>query len=555
MPRNVEWRLVVDESGAIKKMEMVGKEAEKTDKTFQKTKKSTKDFEGGIRSLGSAFGGLKGMVGMGLGALGAGGLAFGLKDIIGKTNEIATETEKFHSISGMGANTSLHYVAALKARGISAEAGGKAFGFLAKNLETAERQQYTFAVAQDKAAAKGKQTTSLLGVQATAFQKLGINLGSFNRLSEEAKFDLITKKFEAMAPGAKKTDLALRLFGRGGKDLLPVLENNNLALTKQMTLAERFFPTLKGGSKTLDELREKQAESKMAWEGLEFTLGTTLAPVLSQVMGDFSSLIAEVEKGQGAWGTAGKLIGGVAHDLEGVVRWGKEAEKFLGIGGGSKSLSTHGKPAPGVPAPHHGPTGLEVGLGLAGGFAALRGLTHPFKSLKALTGLTSGFGRLIGFGAGDSALSGAAAFGGGLTGFAALAAGGAIPFASAKGFKAGVEAIHPGMLKLHSPTEQMEQALFGHIGTKRMAYGQTQARSVVTTPHPSAVLLSKLLEHPNLITTKSASGLTRADLEYLAAQFHKAHEHEPRVIQLMLPNGRVLLEENEREALKRAARR
>lgn len=315
MAREVRVSLVIDEHGAVKALRTTADESDKTEHKLGQLDK-------GVKELGKSFGGLKGLVGMGLGALGAGGLAFGLKDIASKTGEIAEETHKFSSISGFGTNTSLRYTAALKAKGISAEAGGRMFAFLAKNVQTAERQQYMFASSQDKAAAKGKQATGLLGVQATAFEKLGINLSQFRTLSEEAKFDLVIKKFEAMKSGMQKTAFAKEIFGKGGQEMLQILGGGALGLSHMTEMAKKFFPTITGeGKQAMDELMVKQAESKMAWEGLEFTLGEKVVPAMTTVDSWFSKLAVSIEHGRGIWGSLESTLGTGVHDFEDIYGW------------------------------------------------------------------------------------------------------------------------------------------------------------------------------------------------------------------------------------------
>jgi hypothetical protein len=309
--RQVKVTLVIDEKGAVKAMRSAGEESGRTEGKLSKLDKS-------VHKLGGSFGGLKSMIGMGLGALGVGGLAFGLSSVANKTKEIATETEKFHAITGIGASSSLAYSQALKARGLSGETVTKAFGFLAKNMKSAELQETKYALSQGTAAAKGKASTAVLGRQAQALKELGINLAGFNQLTEQQKLEKITKSFEALAPGMKKTRLERELFGRGGNQLSTVLEHNNLGLSHQIDLVKKFFPTIKGGANAMNELLEKQAESKMAWEGLEFTLGQKLIPVMTDVMGWFSKVTLEVEHGKGAWGQLGSAISGVVGFLKGI---------------------------------------------------------------------------------------------------------------------------------------------------------------------------------------------------------------------------------------------
>jgi hypothetical protein len=310
--RVVKTTLVIDEHGAVRAVHAVGSESGHTESKLGKLDKS-------IKGLGHSFGGLKGLV---AGGLGLGTIAYGLKSVLGTTSELAEETHKFHTITGIGGQSSLFYTAALKARGIGAEAGGNAFKFLAKNIQIAERQEQTYGLAQGKATAKHKIATGLLGVQATAFKRLGIDLTSFSHLSEQGKFEDITHKFESMKDGVEKTRLEVQIFGRGGTALSSVLDKGALSLSHADDMAKRFFPTLKGGTHELEELQEKQTESKMAWEGLEFTLGTQVVPVFNAVAGEFSHLIGEAEKGKGP-------LAEVEHVFEGIAHFGESAFKFV----------------------------------------------------------------------------------------------------------------------------------------------------------------------------------------------------------------------------------
>lgn len=319
---DVVWKLVVDDEGSIKKIEEVDKAGEKTDKTLDKTKHSSDGLKESLKNLGGAFGGLKNMIGMAVGALGAFGVGTSIESVLSTTKELTDETERFHAITGMGASSSLDYVAALKARGVGTEAIVKGYKTLGKAVQGAERQDYMFATSQEKAHAQGKLYTGLLGTQAEAFNKLGISLTQLRGESPEKQFQSITEKLEGMKGGLEKSNIAALLFGRGATSLLPLLEKGALSLNHFRQMAERFFPTLKGeGVKTLEQLREKQAESKLAWEGLEFTLGMEVAPAISSVLGWFSKTILVMEKGHGVWGTVGRDAKAMAGDLKEASTW------------------------------------------------------------------------------------------------------------------------------------------------------------------------------------------------------------------------------------------
>jgi len=434
--RQVRVSLIIDDHGSVKVLHRAGEESEHSEGKLKK-------LDSSVKGLGKSFGGLKGMIGMGLGAIGISGIGLGLESVISKTSEVATETEKFHAITGIGAQSSLDYTAALKARGIGAEAGGNAFKFLAKNIQLAERQEHTFATGQAKAAEKGKVYTSLLGVQANAFKELGINVKDFGKLNEQAKFELITKKFEGMTDGAQKTRLAVQLFGRGGTAMLPVLDKGALSLNHFDQMAKKFFPTLKGeGVKALEELKEKQDEGKMAWEGLEFTLGMKLIPVVTAVTGWFSKLILEVEKGHGTWGHLAKDLEGIFYGLKSVWQW---VEKNIGA----------------VKA-------LELVLGGLAAFWAVGKITAFANAIRGLAGVVGGSAAAIG---GERAAFGVA--GGNLGAALAVGFGAALVLGLGKAIHEAIEAVFPGFLKQHSLAESTAAiAGGGSMAGMRVEHGE-----------------------------------------------------------------------------------
>jgi hypothetical protein len=495
--RQVRVTLVIDEKGAVRAMRTAGNESEHTQHKFDELDKH-------VKGLGKSFGGLKSMIGYGLGGLGVGALAFGLKDVVNTTKSIADETERFHAITGMGAGSSLSYVTALKARGIGAQAGGNAFKFLAKNIEAAERQEYSYNAARGKSAISGRAYTGLLGIQAGAFQQLGINVAELRKLKPEDQFKLITERFEGMKDGAEKTALATQLFGRGGTTLLPVLDKGSLSLKHYTELTKKFFPSLKGeGVKALDELREKQSESNLAWEGLQFTLGMEVVPTMTKVMGTVSELAIEIEHGKGAWGTLGGVIGGVVGDLKEVVHWGEGAAKFFGLGGsetpkGAKHKSA-GKGKEGHPGSSDIKTAIEVGAGLWGAKKA-------FGLIRGAVGLTRGALSIFGLGGaagGDTAAAagaeGLAAAGLGTPIGLGLAASLPIGYGAVHGLRAGTEALSPGYLKRRTQREDEEILLRGHTGIHRMAYGPTQLQGTPAKSTPSDEIYRAILDLRNTL--------------------------------------------------------
>ena len=480
--RTVRTTLVIDSHGAVKAIHAVGDESGHTESHLGKLDK-------GVKGLGHSLGGLKGLI---AGGLGLSGIAYGLKSVLGTTSELAEETHKFHTMTGIGGQSSLYYTAALKARGIGAEAGGNAFKFLAKNIQLAERQEQTYGVAQDKATAKHKIATGLLGVQATAFKSLGIDLNEFSHLSEQAKFEDITHKFESMKDGVEKTRLEVQIFGRGGTALSTVLDKGALSLSHADDMAKRFFPTLKGGTHELEELQEKQTESKMAWEGLEFTIGTKVVPVFNAVAGEFSHLIGEAEKGKGP-------LAEVEHVFEGIAHFGESAAKFV------KGIASD--------------FGIHLGAGTLGGALAALAVAHKAKSVV-------------------KPVESVAKYGVGTAARFAFSNPEVIPYglAAAGATAYGLDVYkHRDELAAHAkgalamlgggPTSlsEIEEGILGRVphgsgGGGRWARGGGQAAKGGITPAESA-LVSRLLERPGELTPQTK--LTQTEINALVTAIER----------------------------------
>ncbi len=480
--RVVKTTLIIDEHGAVKAVHAVGEESGHTEGKLGKLDKS-------VKGLGKTFGGLKGLI---AGGLGLGAIAYGLKDVLGTTTEIAEETHKFHTITGIGAQSSLDYTAALKARGIGAEAGGNAFKFLAKNIQLAERQEHSYGLAQEKATAKHKIATGMLGVQATAFKALGIDLNNFSHLSEQAKFEDITHKFEGMKDGVEKTRLELQIFGRGGTALSPILDKGALSLSHADDMAKRFFPTLKGGAHELEELQEKQTESKMAWEGLQFTLGTKVIPVFNEAAGEFSHLVGEAEKGKGP-------LAEVEHVFEGIAHFGEGAAKFV------KGIA--------------GDFGIHLGAGTLGAALVALAGAHKAKSIVKPATSAAKYGALQ---AARFALANPETVPLALTATAATAYG-----LDVYKHRDELAAHAKGALAMlgGGPTSlsALEEAIVGRVpinsggGGASARYGGKAAKGSIS-PSESA-LVSRLLEHPQ---EASKTALTPGELSALTTAIERA---------------------------------
>jgi len=422
--RSIEYKLKVDSSGAVKSIEEVTKSTEDADKRFQHSAKSASQFSLSLRNAGSALSNMKGLLSGVAGAVGLGGLAFGLEDVVHKATEFAESVHQFHATTGIAAGASIDLVAALNATGIGAEGASRAFAHLGKAIQTAERQQYTQTIGMLKAHMTGKMYTSQLGVQAQAFEELGISLNQLASLSKhpQQQLELVFHRLEEMRNGMQKARIIQQLFGRGGLQLAKYLEGGALSLSHLTQLAQRFYPIGKNGAASLEEMQVRSIEAKMAWEGFQVVLATKLIPVLDAIIPKFTSVLTQIEHGQGVFGTLKNIIEGVVHVVKDLAQGLEAVAKAVG-------LNLHGA--------------LADFLGLASAAAGLHALRHPIKTISTggkILKTALSWGKKILTAGGATGVAEKAA-GGALSDFATAAAGVVLPAATAGAAGLGFGAI------------------------------------------------------------------------------------------------------------------
>lgn len=72
------------------------------------------------------------------------------------------------------------------------------------------------------------------------FERAGIPVKELKNLKPEEVFERIAEKFASMEDGAKKTALAMALFGKSGADLIPLLNGGSKGLDQARKEAEKF---------------------------------------------------------------------------------------------------------------------------------------------------------------------------------------------------------------------------------------------------------------------------------------------------------------------------
>lgn len=196
--------------------------------------------------------------------------AYSILENVKATIEYADKLDETSQSLGIATDAlqELQYVASFSS--ISADEMSQSIGFLSKNMQ---------------AAAKGGEE------QAEAFQKLGVRVKDSRgqlRGADEVLGDL-ADAFQKLPDGAEKTALSMQLFGRAGKNMIPLLNagRQGLADLRQeardlgLVLDEEF---IKVGAETADTIDRIRAVTVGLWRSAIGPLLPSIRDLLKQFL-------------------------------------------------------------------------------------------------------------------------------------------------------------------------------------------------------------------------------------------------------------------------------
>lgn len=162
------------------------------------------------------------------------------------------------------------------------------------------------------AAAAGKLNKSLAEAAAgnveaaAAFKVLGINVrdAAGNTKTADVALAEIADKFAGYADGPEKAALALRLFGKAGADIIPLLDEGGRALQANIEYFKKYSGVTNETAQQADQFNDTLAKLKL----LSGAFGKTLAAELLPALQGLADLFLEnKEKGDQFRGVAGDL--------------------------------------------------------------------------------------------------------------------------------------------------------------------------------------------------------------------------------------------------------
>lgn len=122
------------------------------------------------------------------------------------------------------------------------------------------------------------------GEVSAAFKSLGVNVKDSTgqlRPVNDVLFQL-SDKFKAMEDGANKTALAVKIFGRSGTDIIPLLNEGSSGINKMTAEAQRLGITFtKEGAAAADEFNDNLIKMKANLTGMTRTIGNEVIPIFN----------------------------------------------------------------------------------------------------------------------------------------------------------------------------------------------------------------------------------------------------------------------------------
>lgn len=278
-----------------------------------------------------------------LGGIGVGLTAFA-KSATDYTVNLVKESKTLSRQTGMNIEDSSRLLYATQRFGLSAEQATQMFGFLSKQIS---------------------ETAKATNPAATALGRLGVQVldnngkvRSFNDILLET-----ADKFAGMKDGSQKTALAMQLFGRSGKDMLPILNLGSKGIKELQKKADELGLTL--NSKTVAAVYkyiQSTKDLKDSTNALKVQVGTLTAPVLANFNNKLNSVVSSLTQTEGPMRTmvANTLAfgGPVASAGAGLAAFAANiATTVSALGGFGKAFAA-------LRAFIMGPWGIAIALGI-----------------------------------------------------------------------------------------------------------------------------------------------------------------------------------------------
>ena len=171
---------------------------------------------------------------------------------------------------------------------------------------------------------------------ANAFEQLGLFINDIIDLNPEDQFEAVVRALQKMPAGAQKSALAVKIFGKAGLDLLPLLNSDSASIDELKKRAQELGIIMSDDAvdasvaygDALDDL-------KRAFTGIKNAVGVTLLPALTRAVNRIATFAGKLSNAFQEEGLLG-VFNVLTESAQGFINTLKESDNpVLQILGGS----------------------------------------------------------------------------------------------------------------------------------------------------------------------------------------------------------------------------
>ena len=252
------------------------------DSAMSKAEKSGKSLKG---SLENTFGKIKKVA---AGALSVAAIKKGIDTVVNFANEVSQAGDRIDKQS--------------QVLGLSRKAFQEWDYILGQNGASIDSMSVSMKTLNNlilDAAKGGKESKS-------AFAQLGVGIHEIEKLKPEEQFEAVVRAFQRMPAGAEKSALAVKIFGRQGMELLPLLNQSETSIDELRARAEELGLIMSDDAvdaavvygDSLDDLQR-------TFNAFKYSIGAKILPVLTSGIQKITTYAGKLRKAYDEKGLAG----------------------------------------------------------------------------------------------------------------------------------------------------------------------------------------------------------------------------------------------------------
>ena len=152
-----------------------------------------------------------------------------------------------------------------------------------------------------------------------AFGQLGLSYGDLAGLTQESAFEKVVRAFQELPEGAEKSALAVKLFGRNGLALLPLLNSEADAIDEMRQRAEELGLIM--GDDAIDAAvayGDALDDMNRTFDAVKYAIGAEFLPVLSNAFSNVATYVGRLLNAYKSGGLKG-VFSTIAGDIGGIL--------------------------------------------------------------------------------------------------------------------------------------------------------------------------------------------------------------------------------------------